>query len=162
MISDKLKKAIDEQIKFELDSAYIYLAMSNYMADQAWDGAANWLKHQAEEEIEHATAMIEYVISRGARPTLKAIDVPGEEFGTYLDVFKTAYEHECKVSKAIDKLVAIAIEEKDYATENFLRKFVDEQVEEEETSSGIVDRVELTNNAPAGLLVIDKELGARD
>lgn len=59
----------------------------------------------------------------------------------------------------VNAIVALAIEEKDYATENFFRGFVDEQVEEEETASAIVDR--LRKAGEAGLLFVDAELGKR-
>ena len=53
------------------------------------------------------------------------------------------------------------MQEKDYATNNFLQWFVNEQVEEESTVEGIIDKLNLIGDAKSGLFMLDRELGAR-
>ena len=159
MISDKLQKALNDQIAAELWSSNLYLQMSFFLKHEGWDGSACWKAHQAEEERGHALKMADYLLGRGGAATLQVTDAVPQVWGSVLEIFEHTYEHECKVSSMVNAIVALAIEEKDYATENFFRGFVDEQVEEEETASAIVDR--LRKAGEAGLLFVDAELGKR-
>ncbi len=159
MITEKLQKAINEQITAEMWSANLYLAMSFYMEKEGYCGMAKWLKKQWGEEMEHACTMADYILSRGGAAKVEKIDVVPNDFGTPLEVFEQVYAHECRVSKMIDELVDVASAEKDKATQDFLWGFVREQVEEEATASGIVDM--LKKAGEAGLFFVDTKLGER-
>ncbi|KGN67311.1 MULTISPECIES: ferritin [Porphyromonas] len=161
MIPKTLKQAIDEQIKLELNASHIYLSMSIYLSNEGWSGFAKWFAKQADEEYQHAITMIRYVLSRGEMPILAGVEAPESDFKSVLHTFEKSYEHECNVSKAINNIVTIAIKETDYATENFFRTFVDEQVEEEETVADIINKLKLIDKNPAGLMTLDSQLGAR-
>ena len=87
------------------------------------------------------------------------IDVVPDGWGTPLEVFEHVYRHECHVSKLIDGLLELAQAEKDYATQNFLWGFVKEQVEEEATAQGIVDK--LKKAGENGIFYVDAQLGGR-
>ena len=139
MISDKLQKAINEQIVAEMWSANLYLSMSFYLQREGYDGCATWMKKQSQEELEHAYDMANYVIKRG--------------------VFENVYEHECQVSKLIENVVKVASEEKDMASQDFLWGYVREQVEEEATAQGILEKIRKADKA--ALLFIDDKLGQR-
>ncbi|MBR8704124.1 ferritin [Porphyromonas levii] len=160
MIKKELLKAINEQINFEYESAFIYRKMAIELETQAWTGFAHWFAAQFHEEMAHAEEMLRYVLERGERPELKDIKMNDVKLETLVDYFNLAYKHECKVSERINDIVAMAIEQKDYATENFFRKYVNEQVEEEATTSGILDRLKLVSSN-AGYMIMDRELGAR-
>jgi len=160
MITSKLQKALNDQISAELWSSNLYLQMSYFLKSQGWDGYANWLRKHAEEEREHATRMADYMTDRGGAVKLQMINVVPEGWGSVLEIFEHSYEQERMVSKMIDKIVALAIGENDYATENFFRTFVDEQVEEEAVFSGIVDKLKKAGDA--GIFFLDKELGHRE
>ena len=54
-----------------------------------------------------------------------------------------------------------AIAEKDRATENMLRWFVDEQVEEEATVDEIIHKLKMVGDSGSGLYMFDRELAAR-
>lgn len=159
MIVSKLQKIINDQITAELWSANLYLQMSYFLKHQGWDGFAHWMKMHSDEEREHADHMAEFLISRGGQVKLQMINLVPEGWGSVLEVFEHSLEQEKMVSKMIDKIVLHAIEEQDFATENFFRTFVDEQVEEEELFGGIVDRLKLGGDA--GLLFLDAQLGKR-
>ena len=159
MITERLQKAINDQITAELWSSNLYLQMAYFFKSQSWDGFAHWMELQAVEEREHATKMGDFLVDRGGTVKLQMIDVVPEGWGSPLEVFEHTYSHECKVSKMIDGIVALAIAEKDYATENFFRTFVDEQVEEEATASGIVDKLRKVGDT--GVFFIDSQLGKR-
>lgn len=159
MITEKLQKAINDQITAELWSANLYLSMSFYMEKEGFSGMASWLRKQSAEENDHTCQMASYLIKRGGTAMVDKVDVVPNEFGTPLEVFQQVYEHECRVSKMIDDLTDIASAERDKATQDFLWGFVREQVEEEATASGIVEV--LKKAGAAGMYYIDDKLGAR-
>lgn len=159
MITAKLQKAVNDQIAAELWSSNLYLQMSYFLKSQGWDGFAHWLRVHAEEEREHATRMADYMTDRGGAVKLQMINVVPEGWGTVAEVFEHSLEQEKMVSKMIDRIVLLAIEEQDFATENFFRTFVDEQVEEEALFGGIVDK--LKRAGESGLLFLDATLGKR-
>lgn len=159
MISQRLQDAINAQITREIWSANLYLSMAFYLDKEGFAGFAVWMKKQSQEEMEHAYTMADYIIKRGGTAKVGQIDnVPGE-WSTPLSVFESVYEHECKVSRWIDELVDIAIEEKDKASQDFLWTFVREQVEEEATASGIVDRIRKMGDS--AIFNLDQQYGSR-
>jgi ferritin len=160
-ISQKMTDAINEQINKELWSGYIYLSMSTQFEEDNFGGFASWMRAQAEEELEHAMKLFDYVISRGGRVLLKAIPEVPTQWASPLAAFEEAYNHEMKVTKMIEDLVDLARAESDKATEFFLQWFVDEQVEEEENSSGIVAQLQMIGDNINGLFMLDSKLGKR-
>ena len=78
-----------------------------------------------------------------------------------LKAFEDTLAHEKVVTGLINDLVALARSEKDYATENMLQWFVNEQVEEEETAQGMIDSLKLIGDNGFGIYTMDKELGQR-
>ena len=155
-ISQKLEKKINEQITEELWSANLYLSMSFYMASQGYTGFAAWLKAQSIEETEHAHQFAEYLITRNGVALVDKLDVVPQGWGTVEEVFENVYKHECHVSEAVNELMTLAIEEKDYASQDFLFTFVREQVEEESTSEELLTRIKQAG--PHGLFYLDKHL----
>lgn len=160
MIKKELLATINEQINFEYESAFLYKKMSIELGLMGWKGAAHWFNKQYQEEIGHADAMLHYVLEREEKPELKDVKMTKIELTTILDAFELAYKHERQVTEKIYGIVSMAIENKDYATENFFRKFVDEQVEEEATTSDLVERLKMASGN-AGYMIIDQQLGAR-
>jgi ferritin len=161
MLSKKMEEALNAQINAELYSAYIYLSMSAYFEAQDFPGMAAWMRSQNDEEVAHAMKLYTYIVERGGRVTLAAIDAPQIEWDSPLAVFEHAYKHEQHVTSLIHKLVAQAIAEDDYATKNMLNWFVDEQVEEEASASAIVAKLKRIGDHTPGLIMLDKELGGR-
>ena len=160
-ISETMVSAINDQIKAEYDSAYIYLAMSAYFKDAGLDGMAHWMQKQYREEVEHAEKFIDYLYERGARVIIPDVAKPKDSYADALEAFKTAYAHEQYVTSRIYKLVDLAIAEKDYATQSMLKWYVDEQMEEEDNTSGIVSKLEFLGADKHGIYTIDRELSAR-
>jgi ferritin len=161
MISQKMTDAINDQIKAESESAYLYLAMSVYMEAKNFKGMACWLKKQCKEEAGHAQKFMEHLYERGARVVLEGLSKPAAEFGSPLDVFKAIAKHERYITGRINKMMDIAKEEKDYASQSMLNWFVDEQVEEEATADDVVAKLEFLGDSNASMYLLDKELGTR-
>ncbi|MBQ2541242.1 MAG: ferritin [Paludibacteraceae bacterium] len=161
MISKRLEDAINAQINAEMWSAYLYLSMSAYCQDQGYSGMANWFFIQFKEEQDHAQIFYNYLISRGGRVLLKAIDAVDTEWASPLAAFEATYAHEQHVTALINNLMTIAIEEKDYAAQSRLQWFIDEQVEEEENAVDLINKLRMLDGNGYGLYVLDQELAAR-
>lgn len=161
MISRAMQDAINEQIRDELYSAYLYLSMAAYFEATSLPGFASWMRMQSQEEVSHAMKLFDFVNERGGRVTLHAIDQPPLEFESPRAVFEATYEHEQKVTGLIHDLYGLALEEKDYPAQVMLHWFIDEQVEEEDGVSAILDVLERVGDAGQGLLMLDRELGQR-
>lgn len=161
MLSAKMEKALNDQINTELFSAYVYLSISAYFEGNDFTGFASWMNAQAQEEVGHAMKIYKFIIDRGGQVKLAAIDAPPIEWDSPLAAFEAAYKHEQHVTGLIHKLVALSIEENDYATKNMMDWFVDEQVEEEASASEIVQQLKLIGDNGHGLLMLDRELGQR-
>lgn len=161
MISEKMESALNEQVKWELYSGYLYLAMSAYFDDVDMTGFAQWMRVQAQEELVHAMKMYDYIGERDGRPVLLSIDAPPKEWKSPLDAFENAYHHEQEVTARINDLVTVAEEEKDKAAVVFLQWFVEEQVEEEATALGIVKKLRLAGDSTSALFMMDSELSQR-
>ena len=54
VIDAKMEKALNGQIRAELESAYLYLSMASWLDANDLPGCAHWMKKQAAEEQEHA------------------------------------------------------------------------------------------------------------
>ena len=162
MVSKKMAELLSEQVNKEIQSAYIYFAMEQYLANSYdFSGFEHFMKKQAEEEIEHTYKMMNLLHSVDKKVELKAIPQPPTAYSDFIDVFKKAYEHEQYISKSIIELLETAIAEKDYATENFLRHFVDEQVEEEDNFRKIVETLDFINGDINAVMNFNLSLGQR-
>jgi len=161
MIDEQMRTAINKQINAELYSAYLYLSMATYFEDQALPGFANWMYVQNQEETFHAMKFLHFLVSRGGRVELMAIDEPPRDWSSPLAVFEHVYRHEQHVTSLIGDLVNLAGDIKDRATFNELQWFVAEQVEEEANAEAIVGKLRLAKDAPAALFMINQELAAR-
>ncbi|MDX9702931.1 MAG: ferritin [Candidatus Auribacterota bacterium] len=162
MLKEKIQDALNLQINKELFSAYLYQSMSADFAAKNFDGAAGWMAKQAGEEVEHAQRIYKHIIERGGKVVLKAIDAPKTSWKSHLDAFEEAYAHEQMVTDSINKIVDLAQAEKDHATASFLQWFVDEQVEEEDQTSAIVEKLKMIKDAPGALFMFDAHLGRRE
>jgi ferritin len=161
MLKPTVQQALNDQVQKEFHSAYIYLSMAAYFEAENLPGAAHWMRDQAGEEQGHAMKLFDFIIDRGGRVTLQAIDAPPAAFASPLAVFQAAYAHEQKVTQSIHDLYALAIAEGDYPTQVMLQWFIDEQVEEEKTASAIAAQLQMVGDSPAALFMIDRRLAAR-
>jgi ferritin len=161
MLKERVLKMLNEQINAEQYSAFLYLSMSAWYEDKGLPGFANWMYVQYQEELTHANKIFKYLAERGGRIELKAIDQMPTEFENVISIAEMTLEHEQHVTSLIDKCVDVAIEERDHATQSFLKWFVDEQVEEEANASEILDNLKLIGDRGNGLFMLDKELRQR-
>lgn len=161
MISKAVYDAMNNQIKHELYSAYLYLSMAAWFENENLPGFASWMYVQAGEEQGHAMKFFHHIIDRGGKVSLQAIDMPPVDFGSPAEVFKMSYEHEQKVTGLINAIYQTALAEKDTAGQVFLHWFIDEQVEEEKNASQILDMLNKSGGSMGVLYQLDHALGKR-
>jgi ferritin len=161
MISQSLTDALNEQLKQELYSSYLYLAMSAYCDSQNLPGFAHWLRLQANEEQAHAMKFYDFILDRDGRVQLQPLQQPPRDFGTPISLFEQVLGHEQEITSLIEQLYRKAASDQDHATQIFLEWFISEQVEEEKTASQLLETLKMAGDSKLGLLMLDRELGAR-
>lgn len=161
-LSQRLQDALNEQVRLEYEAAKIYNGMRIYLDDLGAPGAKQWMTKQTYEEMEHAQDFITFILEAGGEvPSLGAIDEVTCKYDGLCDVWRTGLEHEKKISASIRDILEIAIEEKHYGAENFLRTYVDEQIEEEDNFRGVLEMLELTEDDKGAMFRADQILGER-
>ena len=161
MLSAKVKDLLNAQVNAEFYSAYLYLDFSNYYKDEGLDGYSNWYMIQAQEERDHAMLFIQYLQQQGETVVLEAIDKPDKKYKEFIDPLKAGAEHERVVTALINDIYAVAYEEKDFRTMQFLDWFVKEQAEEEDNADDNVKKFELFGGDSRSLYELDLEMAAR-
>ncbi len=160
-LSKPMQEALNDQIREEFTAFYLYLSMSAHCEASNFPGFARWLRSQALEEQGHALRIFDYVQDRGGTVALQAIPQPAHQWPALLALFEQARDHERKVTASIHRLYEIAAAEKDYGSHAFLEWFLTEQIEEEKTSTQMVDTLRMAGDHPGALLMLDREAGAR-
>ncbi|RMH57528.1 MAG: ferritin [Candidatus Hydrogenedentota bacterium] len=160
-LAKQIEKKLNDQVNFEIYSAYYYLGMAAWCEERNLNGAGHFFRLQAKEELEHAMKFFDYILERGGSIALEPISRPAASYKSLRDVVSAALKHEREVTSRIEEMMDSARAKKDYATQNLLDWFVEEQVEEENSMEKILARMDLAGDKGAGLLMIDKELGKR-
>lgn len=161
MLDKEVAKLLNEQIRNELYSAYLYLDMANYYADQGLDGFENWFFVQAQEERDHAMLFRQYMLNNSEPVTLLEIAAPNEKYKDYKVPLVKALEHERYVTGLINKIYDAARKINDYRTMQFLDWFIMEQGEEEKNADDNIRKYNLFAGDPKGLYLLDSEMKAR-
>lgn len=159
MLDAKIESALNDQIKHELASAYLYLSMAAHFEAANLPGSAKWMRRQAGEEQEHAMKIFDYINDRDGRVRLQALAQPAVEFASMLDVWEQTLAHEQKVTGLIHSLYAMAAEAKDFATQALMQWYVTEQVEEEKTARSILEQVQKIGPTSSAIFFLDRHLG---
>lgn len=158
MLSKKVQDALNSQIKKEGDSSQVYLAMASWAEVQGYDGIATFMFNQSDEERMHMLKLIKYVNQRGGEATIPDVNKPVLDLTNHKSLFKQLLEHEIHISQSINELVGITMDERDFATQNFLQWYVAEQIEEEANARYILDKINLIGDDKGGLYLFDNEM----
>jgi ferritin len=161
MITKIMQDAMNDQINKELYSSYLYLSMAAYFEDRNLSGFAHWMRVQEAEEREHAMKFYDFILERGGKVLLKAIDAPKTEWKTTLEIAEEVAAHEAKVTASIYALYETALKEKDYPAQIMLQWFISEQVEEEKNAADIVANLKLIEEGRTAVLMLDHQLAKR-
>jgi len=158
MLSKKVEKALNDQIRIEAESSQAYLSMASWAEIKGLEGISNFMYKHSDEERLHMLKLVKYVNERGGHAKISDLKAPKTEFGTFQKMFQELYEHEILVSDSINELVHVTLQEKDYSTHNFLQWYVSEQIEEEALARTILDKINLIGNDKGGLYLFDRDV----
>ncbi|XEC96347.1 ferritin [Paenibacillus tarimensis] len=160
-MNDKLHQALNDQMNFEFYSSHVYLAMAAYLSGESLDGFANFFIVQAEEERFHAMKIYEFLNNRGKRVTIQGMAEPNNEYDSVLGAFEQAYQHEIEVTKRFYHLSDLAMNDREHATIQFLKWFIDEQVEEEAMFDSIIQKLKRIDQDSNAFFMLDTEFAQR-
>jgi ferritin len=155
MLNKKVEKILVEQIEKEGYSSNLYLAMASWAETKGLEGTAQWMYAQADEERMHMLKFVAYVNERGGKAIIPGFEKPPVDFPNLKKMFEQVLEHEQYVSKCINDIVAVCLEEKDYTTHNWIQWFVEEQIEEEASAQKILDKLNLAGDT---LYLFDRDI----
>jgi ferritin len=160
-MNEKIFTALNEQIKHEFYSSYLYLSIASYFENIPLEGFSKWFRKQSQEEHEHAMKIYDYILDRNMHVHLQPIDKPVNKFKSVKEAFEMALEHEKKVTHWIHQIYELAVKEKDHATHVFLQWFITEQVEEEKNAQDNLDQILLIGDDKAALFVLDQNFAKK-
>ncbi|QHQ61264.1 ferritin [Anaerocolumna sedimenticola] len=161
MLNQEVVKLLNEQINKEFYSAYLYMDMANYYADQSLSGFENWFFVQMQEERDHAMLFRQYLLNNSETVLLAAISAPDKKYENFREPLVLALEHEEFVTASINTIYEAAYKNKDFRTMQFLDWFIKEQGEEEKNADDNIKKYDLFAGDPKGLYMLDNELKAR-
>jgi len=143
MLTKSLQKNLNEQVAKEAYSSVLYLAMASWAEVNGLQGVAQWLYVQSDEERIHMLKFIKYINERGGVAIVPELKKPPVEYKTVKDLFIMVLKHEEYISRSINEIVGICVEEKDFTTNSWIQFFVNEQIEEEASAKTILDKLHL-------------------
>lgn len=158
MLHKNIENALNNQIRIEAESSQIYLAMACWAEVKGLEGVSKFMYAQSDEEREHMLKLVKFVNERGGHAHISELNAPNVTFSSFKEMFEKLFEHEVYVSKSINELVHISLEEKDYATHNFLQWYVAEQIEEEAVARTILDKINMIGDDKGGLYLFDRDI----
>lgn len=130
LISDTLAQAFSRQVANELGASIQYVMMAAYFDREALPQLAARFYTQAAEENMHAMKLAHYVTDAGGMLAIPAIPAGKPDFASVAEAVQKALDWELTVTKQINDLVGLAMNESDHLAQVFLQWFVNEQLEE--------------------------------
>ena len=154
-----MQKALNKQVQIEAQSSQVYLAMASWAEIQPGiDNVTAFFYRHSDEERMHMLKLIHFINERGGFAIVPQLEQPTQTYPSITHAFKELLNHEVMVSESINNLVDIALEEKDYATHNFLQWYVAEQIEEEALARALNDKLEMIGDEKSGLYLFDRDI----
>lgn len=157
-MNTKIENILNRQIKEEAASSQLYLSMASWAEGEGINGTAQFLYHHSEEERQHMLKLIRFVNERGGKVSIPSLEAPKGNFESLVEVFTMLLNHELMVTEMINEVVHVCLEEKDYATHNFIQWYVAEQLEEEALARNVLDKLKMIGNDKGGLYLFDRDI----
>lgn len=158
MLTNEIEKALNAQITVEAESSQVYLSMASWAETQGFEGVSAFMYAHSDEERMHMLKLIKFINERGGHAKISTLKAPPVSFGSIKEMFQNLFDHEVMVSASINELVHITLQERDYATHNFLQWYVAEQIEEEALARNILDKINLIGDDKGGLYLFDNDV----
>jgi ferritin len=159
MISDSILALLNNQVTMEQGASQAYLHLQNVFCRLGLQGFAKWAGCQACDELSHAKKIVDYINLCHGKLDLQPIVKPVVSETNLLQIFESILGLEHGVTLSVSNLMKNAIAQNDFATQNFLVWFVDEQVESEYFVVDMIARLALSADNPEAILFLDGEIG---
>ena len=151
MPAERFVEALNDQIAREFGASQQYLAVAVWYDDETLPRLAQLFYDQSVEERGHGLMMAKYLLDSGLRPRVPRVSEPRPDFADFVEPIRLSLEQERKVTEQISDLAAIAREERDYVSEQFMQWFLKEQVEEIDLMATLLDTAERCRDRPLDL-----------
>lgn len=152
IVKQKTVDAMNAQIRNEFAASSQYVAIAVYFDEEGLPDLASFFYRQAEEEREHAMKFVHFLLETGARPIIPDLPAVKNEFDDAADAVGYALEQEKMVTTQINDIVTIAVAEKDHTSNQFLQWFIEEQVEEVDSMTSLLQTIK---HAGPNLLLVE-------
>lgn len=159
----KLDNEVIEKLHFRANqeelSGRIYFAMHQWLKFNGFQGAAALYKEYANEEFEHARMTYDYLQSFSIMPRVMAIEEPKNNFTGLPEILELSLAHEKLVLEQCEDLAKITTSLGDFKTYGLAQQFVNEQVDEIDKTSSLMDELETFGSSPESLRLLDTKMG---
>jgi len=144
----KVIACLNEQLTAELSAADQYFVHSRMYEDWGLSKLFERLKHEAEEELEHAAALIQRILFLEGTPDVASRDALSVGKAVP-EMLENDLQSEYKVGAMLKKGIALCESESDYESREILEKLLeDTEVDHTwwlEKQLGLIDKVGLQN-----------------
>lgn len=158
LISKELENAINTQVGNELGASMQYISIASYFDNEDLEQLSGFFFRQADDERMHAMKFLKYILEAGGQVRIPAIEAAKYDFRSAEEAVQAALDWEMEVTRQINGIMDIAVQQKDYIAQNFLQWFVNEQLEEVSTMSTLISVV---RRAKDNLLQVEEYLVRR-
>ena len=148
MPAEQFVSALNDQIGREFGASQQYAAVAVYYDDLTLPQLARFFYRQALEERDHAMMMVQYLLDADERAVVPGVAAPQVDFDDIVSPVALALAQEKRVTEQINGLAALARQESDYSSEQFMQWFIKEQIEEVATMSDLLRVVERSQDHP--------------
>ncbi len=159
LISEKLAKAMSDQVGRELGASNQYAAIAAYFDAEALPELAAFFYRQSDEERMHAMKFLHYVADAGGKVAIPAVPAPQSSLDSAETAARLSLDWELEVTKQINALMDMAVQEKDHIAHGFLEWFLNEQLEEVSTMDKLLSVIRRAGKD--GLLFVEQYLARR-
>lgn len=139
-ISPELQKALNEQLKYEYQSQYLYLSMSNWLEGKNWHNASKFYKSQSDEEGMHAEKIVAYLNDVNVEIIYEDLKSPPTSYESVTALLEHSLKNEQSLTQHIYNTYDIAVTNKDYSALPLMLWFIAEQTEEEALFEEVLER----------------------
>ncbi len=156
MLTKKVEESLNSQVVKEGYSSNLYLAMASWCEAEGYQGIAQWLYVQSEEERVHMLKFIHYINERGGKAFIPSFQQPPTSYESINKLFIEVLKHEQLISASINDIVSVCIAENDFTTQHWVQWFVNEQIEEEKNAQSILDKLKILGTG--NLYMFDRDI----
>ena len=142
LISKELEAAMNAQVGSEFGASLQYVNIASYFDADSLPQLAAFFYRQADEEKVHAMKFVHYIVDAGGQVRVPSVEEPKFDFQSAKEAVQAALDWEVEVTKQINALMDLAIEQNDHIGQDFLRWFVSEQLEEVSTMDTLLTVVD--------------------